>query len=156
MKCNYLDRIHRTQRGFTLIELMIVIAIVAILAAIALPAYNDYITRSKLTEAQNGLQAFRVHMEQSFQDARNYGTGTACGLDPATTEAGAKYFDFTCVRDAGPPDSYTAKATGKSGSPTADFVYTINALNQRATTGVPAGWTSNANCWIVRKGGNCS
>ncbi len=155
MKCKY--RSHRcgATAGFTLIELMIVIAIVAILAAIALPAYNDYITRSKLTEAQNGLQDFRVHMEQFFQDSRNYGAGTACGLDPATSEAG-EYFAFSCLRNAGPPDSYIAKATGKTGTPTAGFVFTINQANARATTSVPTGWTSNAGCWIVRKGGTCA
>ncbi|GAA0705541.1 type IV pilin protein [Dokdonella soli] len=148
----------RAAEGFTLIELLVVIAIVAILAAIALPSYSDYITRSKLTEAQNGLQDFRVHMEQFFQDSRNYGAGAACGLDPAATEAGA-YFDFTCTRTAAAPpapETYTATATGKASTPVAGFTFTINSANARATTNVPAGWTANASCWIVRKGGSCS
>jgi len=57
----------KKQRGFTIIELMIAVAIIAILAAIALPAYNDYIQRGKLTEAFTGLADFRVRMEQFYQ-----------------------------------------------------------------------------------------
>ena len=47
------------QRGLTLIEVMIVVAIVAILAAVGLPTYNDYVARSRFTEGQGGLAAGR-------------------------------------------------------------------------------------------------
>lgn len=141
----------RPSTGFTLIELMIVIAIVAIIAAIALPAYNDYVTRSKLTEAHNGLADFRVRMEQYFQDNRTYDAGGACGLDPATVEA-STYFTFTC---AGTATTYTATATG-TGQVSA-FAYTINETNTRVTTAVKPGWgAAGTTCWVVRKGGACS
>ena len=66
-------------RGFTLIELMIAVAIIAILAAIAIPSYTDYIRRGRLTEALGRLSAMRVKMEQYFQDNRVY-----TGAVPAT------------------------------------------------------------------------
>jgi len=140
--------------GFTLIELLVTIAIIAILAAIALPAYSDYIKRSQLTEAHNGLQDFRVHMEQYFQDNRSYAKDGDCGLNPAAIEEG-KYFGFTCEtsEDEG---GYKATATGKADAPTAGFKFTINALNARATTAAPSGWATNDTCWIVRKGGSCT
>src|SRR5664279_3839562 len=62
---------HRV-RGFTLIEVMIVVAIVAVLAAIALPSYTDYIRRGKIIDATSKLSDARVHLEQWFQDNRSY------------------------------------------------------------------------------------
>ena len=55
-----------TNRGFTLIELMIVVAILAIISAIAIPAYTGYIKTAKLTEAQNNLAALRLAEEEFF------------------------------------------------------------------------------------------
>jgi len=61
----------RQARGFTLIELLITVVVLGILAAIALPSYTSYITRSKLTEAGAQLSDLRVKLEQRFQDARS-------------------------------------------------------------------------------------
>lgn len=138
----------RPQDGFTLIEVMITVAIVAILAAIALPSYQDYVTRSKIPEATSGLSARRVQAEQFFQDNRTYvgATNPACVADSS-----GRNFNFSCTAQTA--TTYTIQATGK-GSMTG-FTYTIDQNGTRVTTSVPAGWTANANCWVTAKGGRC-
>ena len=146
----------RTARGFTLIELMITVAIVAILAAVALPAYNDYIIRSKLQEASTNLSQLRVKMEQFYQDNRTF----AGGLCAPGTGVQIKYFDFSCQ---GTPNltSYTLQAVGKAGTDLEGMTFTINEANTRATTVTSGstiankGYTGNTGCWVTRKGGIC-
>ena len=70
----------RPARGFTLIELMITVAIAAILAAVAIPMYRDYVVRSRIIDATSRLSDFRVRMEQYFMDNRTYDAGGGkCG-----------------------------------------------------------------------------
>ncbi|WP_158886525.1 type IV pilin protein [Rhodanobacter sp. L36] len=145
----------RLATGFTLIELMIVVVIIAILAAIAIPLYSDYVTRSKLTEAHNGLNTYRVSMEQYYQDNRNYGTAT-CGASPANASSTWRYFGLGCVvNNAG--QGYVATATGKPGiGVVSGFTFTVDNNNVRQTTNTPAGWGPNSTvCWVARKGGVC-
>jgi type IV pilus assembly protein PilE len=142
----------RTSRGFTIIEVMIVVVIVAILASVALPQYTDYVTRSKIQEATSALLAQRVKMEQYFQDARTYATACNAGT-VATPPTGLKNFQISCT-PAPTASTYTIRADG-IGSMTG-FVFTIDQGNNRVTIGVPAGWTVPAsNCWVTRKSGTC-
>ena len=67
---------HTMQKGFTLIELMIVVAIIGILAAVALPAYQNYTNRAKFTEVILATNAAKTAIELCLQD--NGAVGTAC------------------------------------------------------------------------------
>jgi type IV pilus assembly protein PilE len=139
-------------KGFTLIELLIVVAIMGILAAIALPAYRDYVTRGKLAEAYSFLGSQRVRMEQYYQDVRDY-TNACTGTTVAFPLAVGTYFDLTCGNLGA--NTYTITATGKAAQGVGGFTFTIDQSNARATTAVPAGWTAKATCWIRTKNGDC-
>jgi type IV pilus assembly protein PilA len=67
---------NKAQKGFTLIELMIVIAIIGILAAIAIPQYQDYVTRSKVTEGLNLAAAAKTAVAETFQAKGKMPTGS--------------------------------------------------------------------------------
>lgn len=98
--------------GFTLLELLIAVAVAAILAAIALPAYSNYVLRGKLAESFSMLGDYRLKLEQFNQDNRSYADagGTACGVAPP---AAGKYFDFACTLAASGAQ-YTATASNKA------------------------------------------
>ena len=126
-------------RGFTQIELMIAVAIVAILAAVALPAYQDYVRRGNIPEATAGLGQGRIAMEQWFQDNRSY-AGAPC-------PGAGRNFTFAC-NTAATTFQITATGTGSM----AAFSYTIDQNNAR-TSATP--WGNGATCWIARNGDTC-
>lgn len=139
-------------KGFTLIELMIVVAIVAILATIAYPNYTSYIRRGKIIDAIATLSQYRVQQEQFFQDNRHYGTGGACGAPLPTSD----YFTYACTSAGTPSTTFTATASSRAGGVSAtanSHVYTLNQANTRTTTAFP-GHSGTANCWLIR-GGEC-
>lgn len=145
------------QTGFTLIEVMIVVAIVAILAAIAIPSYSDYVMRGKIAEATTNLADARVRMEQFFQDNRTYPAG--CVVAPAVPAANqiqlptGRYFNYAC--DTLAAGTFRVLANGIAAEGMGGFTYTINQTNTRATTAAPAGWGTSATCWIGKKGEVC-
>lgn len=141
-------------RGFTLIELIITVAIIAILARIALPSYTAYMSRGKIADAIAALGDYRVKMEQYFQDNRNYGAaGAACPVAVSTS----KYFVYSCTVGAATPSvSYTATATsiaGALGDATGDYTYSINESNTKSTSKFK-GSAVTKSCWLIR-GSEC-
>jgi type IV pilus assembly protein PilE len=139
--------------GFTLIEVMITVAIIAILASVALPSYRNYIIRGKIPEATAALSTKRVKMEQFYQDSRTY-VGATAGSDDSTS---SKYFNFSAVNggaDSRTATGYTLYATGKGNM--AGFTYSVDQSNAKSSTvtGV-SGWAGNASCWVTKQGGQC-
>jgi type IV pilus assembly protein PilE len=142
-------------RGFTLIELMIAVAIIAVLAAIAIPSYTDYVRRGRLTDSISKLSAMRVKMEQYFQDNRVYNAvPPAC--DPtsiAPLPPDTVYFTFRC-NPAPAAATYTIVATGIG--PMTGFIYSLDETNTQRTVGLPLGWVMPVNnCWAIKRDGSC-
>jgi len=145
----------RSASGFTLIEVMITVAVIAIIAAVALPAYFDYITRSRLVEARANLADMRTRMEQFFLDNRTYPATCTTAATSGTNislPGNAKFFSYACSDLSA--NTYRIIATDTF-SPSTHFVYDVDQANLRRTTAAPSGWATSANCWIKRKSGDC-
>lgn len=138
-----MNTLKATQKGFTLLELMIVVAIIGILVAIVLPAYGNYVLTAKIAEATTELADLRIKMEQFYQDNRTYAGGPCASAGDITS------FTITC----GTPSvsSYTITATGVS--QLAGYNYSINEANARVST-TPKGGAGKG-CWAIKLNGAC-
>jgi type IV pilus assembly protein PilE len=148
----------KARKGFTLIEVMIVVAIVAILASVALPAYTAYIRRGQLQEAFTNLADQRIKLEQYYQDNRNYGptAGTTCMAAAATlTISGSKYFTYTCAT-SNSGQNYTLTATGLTGTNANGYVYTLSDAGTKATTSFAGATVTGVSCWAVKSTSDCN
>jgi type IV pilus assembly protein PilE len=139
----------RRMRGFTLIELMIVVAIIGILASIAVPQYRDYVIRAKLTDAFTGLGTVSTAAEDYWGNTHTYVGMDGAGQNRIPAATANFRFALTTASDS----AFLVTATGL-GSLTG-FSYTIDQNGSRTSTG-PTGWGSNTACWLDRKGGTCS
>jgi type IV pilus assembly protein PilE len=143
----------RSLAGFTLIELMIAVAIVAILTAIAYPAYRNYVIRGQVVYATNALSSTSANMERWFQDNRTYVGGpcaTAASAGPA-----AATFTVSCPTIL-TATTFTITAVG-SGS-VAGFTYTIDQSGTQTSTVVspaPSAWILSCPASWETKAGSC-
>ncbi len=143
----------RATRGFTLIELMIVVVIIGVLAAIAYPSYQGYARKTKRTDAKSSLTALANLQEKFYNQCYKYtssvtGTfplsgGSSCdgtpGLGGVTDSPDKLYTLSATVGD--PPTNFELKATAKAGtSQASDTGCTVLTLNS-------AGVKSPSNCW---------
>lgn len=102
------------RRGFTLIELMIAVAIVAILVAVALPSYQEHVRKSRRAEAQSFLMAVAARQQQFLVDTRAY-SGSLADIGVPLPDNVAAAYDITPTATAGPPPAFSITATPKSG-----------------------------------------
>ncbi len=133
-----------TQKGFTLIELMIVVAIIGILASIVMPNYTDYVARARATEATSALADMRIRMEQYFQDNRTY-AGNDAVLCAAPTGTNTEFFAFSC---SSAPDGTTYTLEAQGAGAMADYRYDIDQDNVKSSETADGG--GNANCWVTK------
>lgn len=142
MKAHPITKQPSFSQGFTLIEILVVVAIIGILASIALPAYRDYLLTSRIPDATSGLSAIRSQLETYFDNNRTY-----VGLDCSTAVTSSN-FAFSCTTQTA--NTYKIQAAGTG--PMASFIFTVDQANNRTSVVSESGW-SGGNCWITRKSG---
>jgi type IV pilus assembly protein PilE len=142
----------RCRQGFTLLELLVAIAVVAVLASVAIPSYSSYVRRGKIAAALGEMSAVRVRLEQYYQDNRNYGsTASACGVPMPVPDG----FTLACTWGPGATSqSFIVTATGAAAGGLGGHTYTIDSADQQRTVQFE-GVAVNAPCWIKKKGEAC-
>jgi type IV pilus assembly protein PilA len=134
------------QRGFTLIEMLIVVAIAGILAAIAVPQYQSYTKRAKFTEVVSAVQPFKLGVESCYQ-ATGALTGCTAGSNGVPADA------TTATGDAD-KTAIASVATGANGVITATGSAAVDAATYVLSPAVPTSGAA-ALIWTVQAGSTC-
>ncbi len=128
-------------RGFTLIELMIVVAVVAILAAIALPSYSEHVRKTRRTQAKTDLLEIAQGLERQFTLVRTYvGFPTTFNQSPRT---GKKYYNITYENVTATTYTIVADPVSPQTADTKCGKLTLNQLNVKTATGT----LGATGCW---------
>lgn len=113
----------KKSKGFTLLELMIVVAIIGVVASVAIPAYTGYLTTARMSEAKNNIAALKLAEEEYYLENNNYFDGANAGeintnsgslWTVSAGESGTPYFDYAIIVSGA---GYTITAQGKAGTP---------------------------------------
>lgn len=131
-------------KGFTLIELMITVAVIGILAAIAYPSYQDQVRKSRRAEAQSVLMNIGTRQQQMLLDARSYAT-TAASLSITVPPQVTTHYTISVSAPASTPPSFTATATPQ-GDQTKDKCGTLGVDHTGTKTAVKNG-SAQTGCW---------
>jgi len=123
------------QKGFTLIELMIVVAIIGILAAVALPAYQDYTVRAKMSEVILAMSACRTSITEVYQSGGSAPTANSWGCESTTA---SKYVN--------------AVTTSSDGAVTATVQGITSSVDTSVVTLVPLANATSAATWATNSG----
>lgn len=128
------------EHGFTLIEVMVVVAIVGILAAIAYPSYAQYVQTSARAEARAALLDVANRQEQFFVDNRQY-TATLNDLGLASSDTETGLYELTVAVN---PNAFTVTATAKKGAAKEDVCQSlsIDEAGEKSASGA-----SKEECW---------
>lgn len=129
------DMARRSKRGFTLIEVLIVVAIIGILAAIAYPSYGDYVQKSRRADGHLAMLQAVQSMERCKATSYSF---TGCAVNPATSPEG--YYTLALTTLTATTYTITATGTGPQANDTDCNSMTINNLDVRT----PA---SSVGCW---------
>ena len=136
--------IRRIQRGFSLTELMVVMIIVGVLAAIGMPAYRDYAMRAKRSDATQALSHMAALQERFFSDNNSYAANaTALGYGSNTPASNEGYWQLSV--QSGTAAAFELRATNLA--PHVDPECTTFSVTSAGVQGLVAGTSTAEACW---------
>jgi len=136
----------KRQKGLTLVELMVVVAVLAVLAGIAYPLYTDQVQKARRADAKIALETIALAQERAYTLNGSYEANLSSGtlqIAPALAAGGSEEGFYTItLAGGGQTFTLTATATGRQSGDTNCEEFTLNQLGQKTATD-----GSGTNCW---------